>query len=387
MPEPKQITKADKFAEPIKVNLPKQKEVKLSFGQKVIAWVKQPRAINLTQKIFLVQQLSVMIKAGISLAVGLKTLAQQTKSKSFSKILTDLQQKVEKGNLLSKGLKEYQKLFGELFISMIEAGEASGRLEDVLKQLFVQMKKDHEIVAKVRGAMIYPSIVVTMMLIIGTLMMLYVIPTITGVFTELNVELPLATRILIALSGFFVKYGLYLLIGIVVGVIGLNRIIATPKGKRIFHKILLRTPIMGRIIKKINIARFCRSMSSLLKTDIPIIRSFEITSRILGNRIYREALLDAKEKVKKGITIQESLQPYTELFPPVVLQMISVGEETGALDDILKDSAEFYEDDVSRTMENLPSIIEPVLMVILGIGVGGMAVAVIMPIYSLSQTI
>lgn len=372
---------------PIKVELPKKQEIKKSFSQQIKDFATKPRSVKLTQKIFFVQQLSVMIKAGISLSVALKTLSTQTNSKSFSKILLDLQQKVEKGNLLSKGLKEYQNLFGELFISMIEAGEASGQLENVLKQLFVQMKKDHEIISKVRGAMIYPAIVVTMMLAIGTLMMIYVIPTITGVFTELNVELPLATRILIWLSGFFVQYGLFVVIGLVVFIAVMARAVKTKSGRRAFHTMILKTPILGPIVKKINIARFCRSISSLLKTDIPIIKSFEITSRILGNVIYKNALLASKEKIKKGVGIKESLSPYTELFPPVILQMISVGEETGALDEILQESAEFYEEDVSQTMENLPSILEPVLMVILGIGVGGMAVAVVMPLYSLSQAI
>ncbi|MBI3290874.1 type II secretion system F family protein [Candidatus Falkowbacteria bacterium] len=358
-----------------------------SFIKKIIDWVNKPRKIKLTDKIFFVQQLSVMLKAGISLSVALKTLAEQTSSKTFHRILADLQQGVEKGNLLSRGLEDYQKLFGELFISMIQAGEASGKLEDVLKQLFIQMKKDHEIVSKVKGAMIYPSIVVAMMAAIGTLMMVYVIPTISSVFTELNVELPLATRILIGLSQFSLTYGLYVLIGLVILIAALNRIIATPKGKKEFHKLILKTPVVGPIIKKINLARFARSLSSLLKTDIPIVKSFEITSRILGNVIYRNALLESKEKIKKGISIQQSLIPYIDLFPPVISQMISVGEETGALDEILEESANFYEEDVRQTMENLPSLIEPLLVVILGAGVGAMAVAVIMPIYSLSETI
>lgn len=355
--------------------------------KQLISWVKKPRRVPLSQKIFLVQQLGVMIKSGISLSIALKTLAEQTTAKSFKIILTDLQQSVEKGNLLSKGLEKYQKIFGELFINMVRAGEASGKLEDVLRQLFIQMKKDHDIIAKVRGAMIYPAIVITMMLGIGILMMVYVIPTITGVFTELNVNLPLPTKILIAVSGFSLTYGIYLLTGFLVIGIALGRIITLPKGRKKFHKLLLKLPIVGGIIKKINLARFCRSLSSLLKTDIPIVQSFEITARILGNVIYKDALMEAKEKIKKGISIQESLSPHIKLFPPVVLQMIAVGEETGALDNILEDSAVFYEDEVAQTMTNLPTILEPVLMVILGIAVGGMAVAVIMPMYTLSESI
>lgn len=357
------------------------------YLKKVKTWIEKPRKLKLADKIFFVQQLKVMVKSGISLSVALKTLAQQTESKTFKIVLDDLQAMVEKGNLLSQGLEVHKKLFGELFINMIKAGEASGKLEDVMEQLFVQMKKDHEIIAKVRGAMIYPSIVVTLMLIIGTLVIVYVVPTISTVFLELNVELPLATRILIGISNLAVNYGIFFLIGLGISIAIFIRVIKTPQGKMNFHRVLLKLPVAGPIIKKINIARFCRTLSSLLKTDIPIVQSFEITSKILGNMVYRNALIDAKEKIKKGISIQQSMQPYTEIFPPVVLQMISVGEETGSLDNILEESAIFYEEDVSQTMETLPSLIEPILMVVLGVGVGGMAVAVMMPLYSLSEAI
>jgi type IV pilus assembly protein PilC len=353
----------------------------------LIGWLKRPRKVALAQKIFFVQQLGVMLKAGISLSVALKTLAEQTTSKSFKVILLDLQSGVEKGNLLSKGLENYQKIFGDLFINMIRAGETSGKLEEVLKQLFVQMKKDHDIIAKVKGAMIYPLIVITMMVAIGILMLVYVIPTISSVFKEINVPLPLATRILISSSEFSLQYGIYVLVVLIILIIIFSRIIALPAGKRKFHKFLLILPIAGGIIKKINLARFCRSLSSLLKTDIPIVQSFEITGKILGNAIYQDALAEAKEQIKKGINIKQSLSSYMKLFPPVVLQMIAVGEETGSLDNILEESAIFYEEEVNQTMTNLPSIMEPVLMVILGIAVAGMAVAVIMPMYSLSQAI
>ncbi|MFA6215704.1 MAG: type II secretion system F family protein [Patescibacteria group bacterium] len=357
------------------------------FLAKITGLIKTPKKVNLAQKIFFVQQLGVMLRAGISLSIALKTLSEQTSAKGFRLILSDLQQGVEKGNLLSKGLEKYQKTFGELFINMVRAGEASGKLEDVLKQLFTQMKKDHDIIAKVKGAMIYPAIVVTMMIAIGILVLVYVIPTMSSVFTEMNIELPLPTRILIGSSDFALKYGIFILAALIVLIIVFQRLASLPAGKKKFHQVLLKIPVAGGIIQKINLARFCRTLSSLLKTDIPIVQSFEITARILGNVVYKNALFEAKEKIKKGISIQESLKPHIKLFPPVVLQMIMVGEETGALDNILEESANFYEEEVNQVMTNLPSIIEPLLMVILGVGVGGMAVAVIMPMYSLSQQI
>src|SRR3989344_2117604 len=179
---------------------------------KILTLFNKFQRVKLAQKIFFVQQLGVMVKTGISLSIALKTLGEQTTAKNFKKILLDLQQEVEKGNLLSKGLEKYQKTFGELFINMIRAGEASGKLEEVLKQLFVQMKKDHDITAKVKGAMIYPLIVLIMMFAIGVLMMVYVIPTITSVFNEINIDLPLPTKILVPASAFFLAYGVFLLI-------------------------------------------------------------------------------------------------------------------------------------------------------------------------------
>jgi type II secretory pathway component PulF len=343
--------------------------------------------ISTDEKIFLVQQLGIMTKTGISLAVALQTLAEQTTNKRFKAILTDLKQEVEKGRLLSKGLEKYQKIFGELFINMIKSGEASGKLEEVLNQLFIQMKKDRAIISKVKGAMIYPSIVIVAMVIVATVVVTYVIPSLTSIFEEINAPLPLATRALIGLSHFVTSYGIYIYFTIAVVIIATVRFISLPKGKYIWHQILLNLPVAGPIIQKINLARFCRTLSSLLKTDIAIVKSFQITSNVLGNRLYKRALLQASERVKKGESVKVSLDPYKKLFPPVVLQMINVGEETGSLDTILEEAAMFYEEDINRTMTNLPSIIEPILIVILGAGVAVMAVAIIMPMYSLSQQI
>lgn len=343
--------------------------------------------VSTREKLFFVQQIGIMIQTGISLAVAVKTLAEQTKNKNFKHILEDLQKNIEKGNTFTQGLEKYQHIFGELFINMVRAGEASGRLEEVLKQIYIQLKKDNEIVSRVRGAMIYPSIVMTAMVVVGTLVMIFVIPNLLTIFNEVNVDLPIATKILIKVSNVVQNYGLFLFIGFSILLMAFIQVIRMPQGKYIFHKILLAAPILGSIIQKINLARFCRTLSSLLKTDIAIVTSFEITSKVLGNELYKRSLNTAKDSIKKGRSIHDSLSPYRNLFPPVVLQMISVGEETGALDSILQESAGFFEDEVDQTMKNLPSIIEPVLILILGLGVAGMAVAVIMPLYSLSSAI
>jgi len=243
------------------------------------------------------------------------------------------------------------------------------------------------LVSKVKGALTYPAVILVAMSGIGIFMMIFVIPKITVMFKEFNAELPLATKLVILLSDGLVEHGLLFLIGLVVFILLIVKLIKTKKGKYIFHGLLLKLPIFSPIIKKINLARFARTISSLLKTDIMIIKSFQITANVLGNVYYRDALNEMSNKIKKGGTINEVINNYPKLFPPIVTQMIAVGEETGELDYILEELAEFYEGEVDQTMNNLPAIIEPVLLLILGVVVGGMAVAVIMPMYSLTSAI
>ena len=343
--------------------------------------------VPLKEKLFFVQHLGVMLKAGISLGVALKTLSKQSENKYFIKILTDVADKVDKGANFAESLTPYKKVFGEMFINMVEAGELSGKLEEVLHELYIQMKKEHALISKVKSAFTYPAVILLVMAGIGTFMMVKVIPQMTAMFTEMDAELPLPTKILINVSNGIAHNGILSAL-IVIAVVSLFiYTIRTPKGKYIFQAILLKTPVFGQIIKKINMARFARNISSLLKTDIMIIQCFQITASVLGNLHYRAALEEMAQKIKKGGKLNEVVLAYPKLFTPVVAQMIAVGEETGELDNILVELAEFYEEEVDNIMENMPSIIEPILMLVLGIAVGLMAVAIIMPMYSLTSTI
>ena len=235
--------------------------------------------------------------------------------------------------------------------------------------------------------MTYPVIVITAMIGIAIAMIVFVIPKITGMFEEVNATLPLPTRILIALSDFMIANGLWVGIGFVVLIIAFFRLIRTKKGSYIWHGLLLKLPIIAPILRKINLAKFSRTFSSLLKTDIPVVQSFQITASTLGNSHYRRAVENAAERVKKGVQIATILAEYPKLFPPLVVQMVSVGEETGTIDTILDELAIFYEEDVDRTMSNLTTILEPILILLLGAGVGGLAVSIILPIYTLTQNI
>lgn len=343
--------------------------------------------VPLKEKLFFVQNLGLMLKSGISLSVALTTLAGQTKNKYFIHVLSDLGLMVEKGTSFADSLRKYQKVFGEMFIHMVEAGELSGKLEDVLHELYVQMKKEHKLISKVKGALTYPAVILFAMFGIGTFMMIVVVPKITEMFDELEAELPLPTKIIMAVSDALVNNGILTLIGFIIFIIIFIQIYKNPKGKLFIQSGMLKTPIFGPIIKKINLARFARNISSLLKTDIMIIKSFEITAMVLGNLKYREALLEMAKKIKKGGKLNEVISQKPQLFPPVVNQMVAIGEETGELDNILSELAEFYEEEVDQTMENLPTIIEPLLILVLGLGVGGVAVAIIMPMYAITTAI
>ncbi|MEK7072762.1 MAG: type II secretion system F family protein [Patescibacteria group bacterium] len=343
--------------------------------------------ISSTNKIFLLQNLSVMIKAGVPLADALSTLAEQTKNKKIKNILSDVQKKIKEGKNFSESLEPYQENFGELFINMIRAGETSGQLDTVIKELYQQTKKDHQLMTKVRNALTYPVIIIVAMFGIGTFMMVFVLPNITNLFTELNIQLPLPTLILITISNFIQANGLWVAIALVLILVIFIRTIRTQKGKYAFDTILLKIPVVSGIIKKINLARLARSLSSLIKTDITIIETLQITSRILGNSLYKKALLESAEQVKKGNKMADVFKNYPNIFPPNIIQMVSVGEETGSLDEVLENLASFYEEEVYSTMDNLPVIIEPVLMILIGVAVAGIALAIMMPMYNLTEAI
>ena len=354
---------------------------------KINLFLQKLTSVPLAEKLFFIQHLGIMLKAGISLSTALKTLAKQTTNKRFARIIADISRNVEKGVSFTESLKPHEKIFGQLFINMIESGEISGKLEEVLKRLYLQFKKNHELLSKVKGALIYPIVILIAMSGIGTFMMIAVVPKITAMFKDFNAELPLATKLLIKFSDSLVANGLLYLVALIVVILTIVQLIKTKRGRYAFHGLLLKLPIFSPIIKKINLARFARTTSSLLKTDIMIIKSFQIAANVLGNVHYRQALMEMSDKIKKGGTINEVVANYPKLFPPVVAQMIAVGEDTGELDYILEELAEFYEGEIDQTMNNLPAIIEPILILALGLVVGGMAVAVIMPMYTLTSAI
>ena len=364
-----------------------QKNKKQKILSTKIGLSKILKRVSLVDKMLFARYLAVMIRAGISFSRALKVLSEQTKNQYFAEIIGQVNDDIKKGEPLADSLAKHPKIFNELFVNMIRVGETGGNLEEVLGNLAEQMKKDHEVVSKVRGAMVYPAVILIAMIIIGTLMMIFVVPTLLATFRELKMELPFATRMIIAVSDAFQNHGLAIIAGLPIFFWLFSVAIKTGKGKRYFDFFLLRLPIFGAIIKKVNVARFSRTLSSLTESGVSINKSLSIISRTLTNTYYRESLESATKEIQKGVNLSDTVSCRKKLYPILMVNMIKVGEETGTLGKSLEQVAEFYEEEVRQITENLSSIIEPILMMIIGAAVGFFAISMIQPIYSLTEGI
>lgn len=359
----------------------------MTFGHSIGDRFESIQGVPVVQKIFFTQNLGVMLRGGFAISRAMGTLAQQTTHRYFKKVILSMQANLESGNSFSQALKQFPNVFPELFINMISAGELSGKLDEVLHSLTVQMKKDFQLIAKVKGAMTYPVVVIVAMIGAGVAMVVFVVPKLKEVFASNGAKLPLPTRVLIAISDTLIHHGILIGLAVLLLIGGIIFFARTATGKRLFDTIFLHTPILGPIIKKINLARFTRSLSSMLATDIPIIQTFQIISRTMTSMAYRKSMDEASVALKSGQTIAKILELYPALYPPLVQQMINVGEESGTLDEVSQELASFFEEEVDQTMSNLSTIIEPVLLLVLGVAVAAMALAIMLPIYSLSDQI
>ncbi|MCD6528331.1 type II secretion system F family protein [bacterium] len=345
------------------------------------------KRVSLKEKMIFTRNLQVMIGAGVSLPKALKTLSYQTKNKKFKKILSEIREEIIKGKSLSESLKMYPEVFSELFVSMIKVGEETGKLEKTLGVLTRQMEREHELKSKIRGAMIYPAVIIFAMLGIGILMLIVVVPKINQTFQELSIELPLTTRIIISIGLFLSKFW-YLLFLIIFGAVFLLKIILKTKtGKKILDILFLKIPIIAPIVRKTNSAYTVRTLGSLISSGVPIVKSLKITSTTLGNIYFKEAINSAAEEVKKGTKLADALRPYENIYPPIVIQMIEVGEETGETAGMLLRLADFFEEEVTNTTKNLASVIEPIVLLLIGGVVGLFAVSMIQPMYSMLQAL
>jgi len=339
--------------------------------------------VSLTEKIMFTRNLQVMVSSGIALPRAMNILAKQTKNKKFSKIILDIERKIIKGTKFSESLRAYPSVFSELFISMIEVGEESGTLEQCLGTLTEQMVRQDELSSKIKSAMIYPLVIITAMLGIGFAMLLFVVPSIAATFDELNVSLPATTQFVIWLGNTMVSkwYLGLIIIGLLTAFF--VRVGNTKKGKKAIGFLMLRIPVINVIVKNINSAKMARTLGSLISSGVPLTRSLEILSNVLGNVYYQEAMLDASVKIQKGIKLSDVLETYQNIFPILVVQMIAVGEETGATVSILGKLADFFEKEVANATNNLAAIVEPLVMLLIGGAVGFFAISMVQPMYSM----
>jgi len=347
-----------------------------------------PRArISAAERIFMTRNLWIMTATGLSTVKIFDVLSTQTKNKKFKKTLLDIKNRINKGEALSEALSSYPSIFSDLFLNMVKIGEESGTLEEVFKTLSMQMEKEHELKSKIQGAMIYPCIISLVMLVVGIVIMTLVLPRLDSFFSGLNANLPFYTRFIIALGKFSQKYWMFLVFSPFVFGLLIWRIVKTKKGKWALDTLLIKLPFFSLLIKESNCAFLIRSLSSLMSSGVPIVKSLEISSNIVGNFYFRRAITSASEKVKKGGNLSSALKEYQDIFPFGTIEMIEVGEETGKTSLILKKLAEFYEQEVVGASEKLSAAIEPILIVILGVAVAFFAFSIIEPMYSVLGTI
>ena len=328
------------------------------------------------------RQFSTMVDAGLPLVQCLTILSEQSDSKTLRAVTSKVAGSVEAGSTLADALRRHPKTFDELFVNLVEVGEAGGILDTVLQRLSVYIEKAAALKRKVKSAMVYPATIISVAFIVVLFMLTFVIPTFATMFTQMGADLPLPTVIVIKLSNFVSRYW-WLVIAAAAGVVfGIRAYYRTEGGKSVIDALLLKLPIFGTLIRKVAVARFTRTLGTLVSSGVPILEGLRITARTAGNRVVERAVLETRASVTAGKTLAEPLKTST-VFPPMVVQMISVGEQTGALDAMLNKIADFYDDEVDTAVGALTALLEPLMIVFLGVIIGGLVIAMYLPIFRL----
>ena len=356
-------------------------EVKVPF----YAWeVKIFKRISSRDIVLFSRQLSIMFSSRVSLVEALVTIASQTKNLEFRERILDLSREVEGGSAFSKALSRHPQIFSSFYISMVKSGETSGKLSESLSYLADHLEREYHLVSRLQGAMIYPSLVIMVASVVLLLMIFFVIPQLTKVFQEAGQPLPIVTQLVIGLSLFLRKWG-FLFIGLLAGlVIFVLRYIKTLEGKENFDKISLRLPLIGDLLKMVYLSRLAENLSTLISGGLPIAQALETTGEVVGNTVYKEIIFLTRDEVRKGEPVSSVLRRYPEAFPPMFCQMTLVGEKTGTLEKTLLNVVDFYQKEVNMSIDNLLSILEPVLIIFLGVIVAGLMVSVLLPLYRMT---
>ncbi|MEX2043521.1 MAG: type II secretion system F family protein [Patescibacteria group bacterium] len=342
--------------------------------------------VSMKDRVIFTRQLGTMIKSGLPIVQALNILSEQTQNRKFKGVIEQISTGIEGGSSFSSMLAKYPNVFDRVYINMTKAGEASGRLDETLERLAVQQEKAYGIIKKVRGALLYPAFVLVALVAATVLMLIVVIPPLKAIFEDAGANLPLATQVLIKLSDAMLGFWyLFILGALVLGVVG-RQFLKSDSGKSALDRFKLKMPIFGTLFKKIYVARFTRTLASLIGGGVPILQALEIVGESVGNGVYEKALQKAAKDVEGGAQLSTPIRGNPN-FPPLVSQMISVGEQTGKMDEVLSKLADFYEEEVDNLVKNLTTLMEPLLMVVMGTAVGGLLIAILMPIYNLGSVI
>jgi type IV pilus assembly protein PilC len=328
------------------------------------------------------RQFSVMIDAGLPLVQCLDILGRQEPHKKFAATILKVREDVESGMSLAEAMRKHPRTFDALFTNMIQAGEAGGILDTILKRLATYIEKNVKLISQVKSAMIYPVAVIVIAAVVVAVILWKVIPTFAQMFAGLGAQLPLPTRIVIAMSNGLVSYGPLLIMALAGVAFAIRTYYRTNQGRHVIDSLLLKAPILGLILRKVAVARFCRTLSTLISSGVPLLDGLEITARTAGNAIIEEAIMQTRSSIERGETVSRPLQE-TKVFPPMVTQMIGVGEATGALDMMLSKIADFYEDEVDTAVAGLLTLLEPIMISFLGVIVGGIVISMYLPIFDL----
>jgi len=329
------------------------------------------------------RQLSIMFKSRVPLVEALRVLSTQARNPELKEKTLELSEEVEGGTSLSRALSRHPKIFSSFYISMVKAGEASGTLSESLEYLAEHLEREYHLTAKLRGALIYPSLILCVVFLVLVLMIYFVIPNLSEVLIGTGQKLPAVTAVVISASGFLRKWGWIFILGIVAAVFAGFRYQRTEKGKISFDKILLKLPVIGPFFKMVYLARFAENLSTLISGGLPIVLALQTVGEIVGNNCYKEVIFETRDRVKKGEPVSSVLSQSPEFFPPLVIQMTLVGEKTGTLDRTLMNIVNFYKKEIDRTIDNLLSILEPALIITLGVIVAGLMLAILVPLYQM----
>ncbi len=344
--------------------------------------------IPLQERINFARHLALVIKAGLPVFEGLKIIQAQTESPDLRRVIDELIESVNNGKFLADGLAKYEYLFGPFFVNIVRVGESSGTLSKNLLYLADELRRSKDLQGKVRSAMVYPLVILCATIAVAGFLTFFVFPKLVPVFATMNVQLPLTTRILLAVLGFLQGYGIYLVVGLIFLIIAARILLQQVKAiRRSLDVGLLFMPVLSSVIVNVNMVNFTRVLGLLLKSGVKIVEAIEITANTFNNLIYREILLNAKEEIRKGGQLGAYLAPYKHYFPPLVSGMVRIGEATGNLEDNLGYLAEYYDGEVDTKLHALTSLIEPIMLLLMGLLVGFVALSIITPIYSISTSV